>query len=421
MSLDSTPDLKNLHLHFDPHSGIAGDMAVAALVDLGVPINVVTRAVAALELKGLSISFETRRRGAFVATGYVVSWPEYRPVQAGLLDHQAHDHRDYKEIRSLIERSSLPPQTQSLAQSIFERIAIVEGARHGVPMERVSFHEVGAWDSIADIVGFAAAFTYLQPVSVSCTPVVIGTGQVKTAHGLLPVPAPATAALLQGIPIVSEGHGELTTPTGAAIIASVAKSFGAAPPMTLVASGYGAGTKDFADRPNVLRVMAGRPAGVALPYSDDNVLLLQTNVDDMSGQLVGPLMDALFAAGAADVWVTSILMKKSRPAIEVSALAAPSARAAVEQAFFANSPTLGVRSTPFTRTVLSRSHAEVTTPWGIVRIKLSSFAGRLVGAAPEFDDCHLLANRSGVPVRDVHAAAVVAAQAFMSGQTQAHP
>jgi pyridinium-3,5-bisthiocarboxylic acid mononucleotide nickel chelatase len=417
----SVPDLTNLHLHFDPHSGIAGDMSVASLVDLGVPTNVVTKAIAALGLKGLSVSFETRQRGAFVGTGFVVSWPEFKPASGSLLSHPghaSHEHRDYREIRELIERSPLESLAKTLALDIFARIAVVEAARHGVPVEKVSFHEVGAWDSIADIVGFAAAFAFLRPVCVSSTPVVIGTGQIKTAHGLLPVPAPATAALLEGVPVISEGRGELTTPTGAAIIAAITKSFGPPPAMTLVASGYGAGTKDFADRPNVLRVMAGRPTGDVLAPGADDVLLLQANIDDMSGQLVAPLMDALFAAGAVDVWSTPILMKKGRPAVEISALATPDLRPAIEAAFFCNSPTLGVRSAPFSRTVLARSWSEVMTPWGKVRIKLSMFNGRLLGAAPEFDDCRALATKSGVPVRDVHSAASQSAHAFVIAQTQ---
>ncbi|MDX2021287.1 MAG: nickel pincer cofactor biosynthesis protein LarC [Deltaproteobacteria bacterium] len=415
-----SPDLRHLHLHFDPHAGIAGDMAVAALVDLGVPIEVVTQAIACLGLKGLSVSFETRRRGAFMATGFVVSWPELLPPVGSLMhpDPHAHEHRAYAEIRTLIDKAPLNEATRALAQKIFVHIATVEAARHGVPVEKVGFHEVGAWDSIADIVGFAAAFAYLQPRSVSSTPVVIGTGQVKTAHGLLPVPAPATAALLQGIPVVSEGKGELTTPTGAAILAAIVQTFGAPPPLTLVASGYGAGTKEFADRPNVLRVLAGQPLGAHSAGPDDAVLMLEANIDDMSGQLVAPLVDALFAAGALDAWSTPIFMKKGRPAVQVSALAPPAARAAVEQAFFTNSPTLGVRSTPFARTTLARSHASVSTPWGDVRIKLSHQRGRLFGAAPEFEDCKAVAQKAGVPVRDVHAAATAAAHHYLASQQE---
>jgi uncharacterized protein (TIGR00299 family) protein len=415
----ASPDVRRLHLHFDPHAGIAGDMAVSALVDLGVPIDIVTQAIACLGLEGLSVSFETRQRGAFMATGFVVSWPELRPPVGLLLQPEAHaHHRGYAEIRGLIDKAPLNEVTHNLAQKIFAHIAKVEAARHGVPVEKVAFHEVGAWDSIADIVGFAAAFAYLQPRSVSATPVVIGTGQVKTAHGLLPVPAPATAALLQGIPVVSAGQGELTTPTGAAILAAVVQSFGAAPPMTLVASGYGAGTKDFADRPNVLRVLAGQPESAEPATSSDDVLLLEANIDDMAGQLIAPLMDALFAAGSLDVWTTPILMKKGRPAVQVSALAPPAARAPVEQAFFANSPTLGVRSTPFARTTLARSHASVSTSWGTVRVKLSHQQGRLFGAAPEFEDCKALAQQAGVPVRDVHAAATAAAHAYLASHRE---
>lgn len=465
--------VRGLHLHFDPQSGIAGDMAVAALVDVGVPRKVIADAVAAMRVPGLRVAFERRRRGSFVGTGFVVRWPGMRRTPSaratkaaghthfthgashghahdrpsgrpgrrrgpehghhhddhdhdhehvhphehhdgsGVHEHRhrngGHEHRDYEEIRRLLRRSQLDGSTKALASRIFDRIAEVEAKLHGVPVARVSFHEVGAFDSIADIVGAAAALSWLEPSAVTSSPPVVGTGHAHTAHGVVPVPAPATAKLLQGVPIHSEGTGELTTPTGAAILAVVTQSFGPPPPMLLVAQGFGAGTRELADRANVLRVLMGKPVGHALPPAPAETIVLQANIDDMNPQLVEPLMTALFAAGAVDVWVTPILMKKGRPAVEISALVPPAAHAAAQRAFFEHSTTLGVRATPAARAVLGRSQARVATPFGPVTVKVAALDGHIMGATPEFEDCRRLAAKAGVPVRQVVAAASVAA------------
>ena len=284
---------------------------------------------------------------------------------------------------------------------------------HGTKVDRVAFHEVGAYDSIADVVGVAAAIAYLAPASIGSLPPVVGTGRVRTAHGPVPVPAPATTALLAGIPIVPEGEGELTTPTGAAILAAVVDRFGAIPPLTLRAAGYGAGSKQLADRPNVLRVVVGEPLGVPDAAAAPEVLLLEANIDDMSGELVAPLYDALAEAGAVDVWSASILMKKGRPALQISALVPPDAAGAVERAFFRNSTTLGLRRRRLERVVLARSFAKVATRYGQVRIKLAALDGEVLGAHPEFEDCRRLAARARVPVREVVAAAAAAARASL--------
>jgi pyridinium-3,5-bisthiocarboxylic acid mononucleotide nickel chelatase len=439
--------LQGLHLHFEPTSGIAGDMAVASLVDAGVPPAVVTDAVGAMGVKGLRAVFERRRRGAFVGSGFVVTWPgSPKPPRArraaaaprthvhahGHAGAHAHDeahghdeahahaapahahvHRDYAEVKRLLARARLDAEARALAGDIFERIAEVEAALHGTRVDRVTFHEVGAYDSIADVVGVAAAIAWLAPASIGSLPLVVGTGRARTAHGELPVPAPATAALLLGIPILAEGEGELTTPTGAAIAAAVVDDFGPLPPLRLAAVGYGAGTRELADRPNVLRVVLGAPLGAADAPAAVEIVRLEANLDDMSPQLIAPLMDALFAAGAVDAWSTPIVMKKGRPALEVTALAPPAAVAAVERAFFLNSTTLGVRAQGLGRTVLARAFGRVTTPWGDVRVKLAALDGALLGAQPEFDDCQRLARRAGVPVRDVLGAAVAAAHALV--------
>ncbi len=433
---------KGLHLHFDPCSGIAGDMTVAALVDAGVPEKVIVGAIRAIGLKGLKVGFEPRKRGAFMGLGFTVDWPGKRhehghghghhhdhgagdpspaelcsaasPRKRGEAGSHGHDHRDYSEIRRLLARAALDGEAKKLAEGIFERIAREEAALHGVAVDRVAFHEVGAWDSIADIVGAAAALAWLEPAAVTSTPPVLGSGVIATAHGLMPVPAPATVAILRGLPVLAEGVGELTTPTGAAILATVVGAFAGPPPMRLVAQGFGAGTREHADRPNVLRVLLGQPMGQALPAAASEVVLVATNVDDMNPQLAEPLMTELFVAGALDVWFSPITMKKGRPAVEVSALCAPAALALVERAFFANSSTIGVRRQVMQRTVLERAMAKVATPYGEVRAKVVSRDGEILGATPEFEDCRKLARRAGVPVRQVVAEASAAALALFA-------
>ena len=425
---------QGLHLHFDPCSGVAGDMTVAALVDAGVPEKVVRDAIRAVGLKGLKVGFERRKRGAFVGLGFTVDFPG--KTEAHSHDHEhgtgsgsghgsghdhdhdhdhghGHEHRDYAEIRRLLRRAGLGAKAKKLAGDIFERIAVVEAALHGRSVDKVAFHEVGAWDSIADIVGAAAAIAWLEPSAVTATPPVLGSGTIRTAHGLMPVPAPATTAILRGLPVLAEGTGELTTPTGAAILAAVVRSFGSPPPMRLVAQGFGAGTREHADRPNVLRVILGETLGQALPASQDEVVLVAANIDDMNPQLADPLMTALFGAGALDAWHTPIQMKKGRPAIEVSALCSPSALASIEEAFFGNSTTIGLRRQVMQRTVLERAQAKVATCYGEVRVKVASRAGAILGATPEFEDCRKLAFRAKVPVRRVVAEASAAALALL--------
>ena len=429
---------RRLHLHFEPTSGIAGDMAVAALVDAGVPAAVVKGAIEAMGVRGLRVAFGRRKRGAFVGRSFDVTWPgqpraghrdahahehghEQDHTRAPAHDHRhhakahAHDHRGYAEVKRLLKRARLDVDARALAADIFARIAEVEAELHGIRIDRVAFHEVGAYDSIADVVGVAAAIAHLAPTSIGSLPPVVGTGVVRTAHGPVPVPAPATAALLAmgDIPIVPEGEGELTTPTGAAILAAVVDRFGPLPPMRPRAIGYGAGTRELADRPNVLRVTLGEPVGAEDAPAAPEVVLVEANVDDMSPQLVGPLYDALFAAGAVDVWSAPILMKKGRPAIQLSALTPPASLSAVERAFFTHSTTLGVRRRALERVVLARSFATVATPYGKVRVKLGALDGEILGAQPEFDDCRRLATRAQVPAREVLAAAAAAARALL--------
>ncbi|HEY0715876.1 MAG TPA: nickel pincer cofactor biosynthesis protein LarC [Polyangia bacterium] len=337
-----------------------------------------------------------------------------RPERATPAPQPHHTHRDYAAIKKLLKQAALDPDVKALADDIFARIATAEALLHGVPVERIAFHEVGAYDSIADIVGTAAAIVWLAPGSVSSSAPLVGTGMVRTAHGPVPVPAPATALLLEGVPMIAQGQGERTTPTGAAILAAVVDDFGAPPPMRLIAQGFGAGTKDFADRANVLRVMLGEPLGESLPESADEVMLLESNIDDMNPQLVEPLFEALFAAGALDVWAAPIVMKKGRPALTVAALAPAEHVEPVTTAFFEHSSTIGVRMSPRTRAALARSTATVKTAYGPVAVKLSSADGRVLSATPEYEACRRLASKQGVPVRLVLAAAAAAAQPLLA-------
>jgi uncharacterized protein (TIGR00299 family) protein len=400
----------SVHLHFEPTSGIAGDMAVAALVDAGVPATVVSRAVAAMGVRGLRVTFGRRTRGAYVGRSFDVSWPSKPPPQAS---QHAHAHHTYADIKRLLKRARLSLEVRALASDIFARIAEVEAELHGTKIDRVAFHEVGAYDSIADVVGVSAAIAHLAPDSIGSWPPVVGTGTVRTAHGPVPVPAPATAALLADVPILPEGQGELTTPTGAAILAAVVDRFGAPPPMRLRAAGYGAGTRELSDRANVLRVLLGEAIGEPDGDAASDVVLIEANIDDMNPQLVGPLFDGLFEAGAVDVWSAPILMKKGRPALQISALAPTSARTAVERAFFQGSTTLGLRRRALDRVVLARSFATVETPYGAVRAKVSALDGEVLGAQPEFEDFRRLAAKAGVPAREVLSAAAAAARKLL--------
>jgi hypothetical protein len=405
-------------------------MTVGALVDAGVPEKVVRDAIRAVGLKGLKVGFERRKRGAFVGLGFNVDFPGKAKAHEGGHDHGhdhdhdhghkgghghegGHEHRDYAEIRRLLKRARLDAEAKKLAEAIFERVAVAEAALHGTTVDKVAFHEVGAWDSIADIVGAAAAIAWLEPSTVTATPPALGSGIIHTAHGIMPVPAPATVAILRGLPVLAEGTGELTTPTGAAILAAVVQSFGSPPPMRVLAQGFGAGTREHADRPNVLRVLLGETIGQALPASEGEVVEIAANIDDMNPQLAEPLMTALFVAGALDVWLTPIHMKKGRPAIQVSALCPCEALALVEEAFFANSTTIGLRRRVMQRTVLDRALAKVVTSYGEVRVKVAGRAGEILGATPEFEDCRKLALRAKVPVRRVVAEANAAALALL--------
>lgn len=420
----SDSSLQGCTLYLDCFAGIAGDMTLGALLDLGVPEEAVRSALARLPLSGYTLRTSKVLRGGL--TGCKVQVEVQAPL-AHVHDHD-HDHHDhdaphghahgahphvhYAEIRTMLTGAELPEDVLRRALAIFDPIARVEAAIHGVPVTEVRFHEVGAVDSIVDIVGTAAALSWLRPRRVLCRTVPLGHGAVRTAHGLLPVPAPATLALLCGVPVESgdlPAPAELTTPTGAAILAGCVDGYGLIPPMTILGMGWGAGDRELLDRPNLLRAIAGTEVQGAQDIPGDNAcLVLSANLDDMNPELCEPLLDALLQAGARDVWFQPVLMKKNRPGVMLSVLCDPSLREALSALILRESTTLGVRYHSVERTTLSRTFEDVATPYGAVRMKLGIRDGAVWNAAPEYESCRARAREHGVPIKAVYAAAIAA-------------
>ena len=324
---------------------------------------------------------------------------------------RTHAHYHYADIRARIASAPLTTGTKRRALDIFDRIARAEATIHGTSVESVSFHEVGAIDSVVDVVGTAAALDWLDPATVTCTGVAMGHGTITCAHGVLPVPAPAALEVLRAAKGVMTDGGlprELCTPTGAAILAATVTSWKAAPAGTPLAIGWGAGDAELADRANVLRAVVIEPVGAAT----DSVWQIDANLDDMSPELCGPAADAIFAAGALDVWWTPITMKKGRPALTLSALAETGAREAVIAAILRETTTIGVRYAARERTVLARRSVEVATRYGVISVKLALQGEAVVNAAPEYEACAAAAKAHGVPVKLVFAAALAAYDAL---------
>lgn len=428
-------DLQGLHLHFDAPSGAAGDMALGALLDLGVPLDVIRETLAKLPVTGYELTATKSKRAGLVGTdvrvlittdhGHGHGGHGHDPTDHGHgahphagHPHGAHAHRHYSDIREMLTQH-LDGRTLELSLAIFDRIADAEAKLHGVPVGEVAFHEVGAVDSIVDVVATAAALAWLRPSGVSSSPVALGHGTVRAAHGLLPVPAPATLEIARAAGMLTEDGGlarELCTPTGAAILATVVTSWGAAPPLDVKAVGYGAGDADFPDRANLLRATAGvrlEAARAPGPAEDDPLLLsdlceLHANLDDMSPELCEHVADRLFAAGALDVWWAPVTMKKSRPAFVLGVLAPAAARDQVIDTVLAETTTLGVRHHAVTRVALDRRSVTVDTKYGPISVKIGERAGETVNVAPEHDSCRAAALAHGVPLKEVYAAAVAA-------------
>lgn len=380
-------------LYLEPVGGISGDMFLAAMLDLGVDARALEDGLRTLGLAGwgFEVSRAVRQSVSGVHLGVAVS------------SEVPHVHRGLVEILGRIDASALPPRAKAQARAVFEVIGRAEAKIHDVPLESVHFHEVGAVDSIVDVCGAALALELLgQPELVSAPPP-LGSGMVETMHGRLPVPAPATLEILRDLPVRFEGQGELTTPTGAALLRALSRP-GPPPPMRLLRTGYGLGHRDLADRPNVLRATLGTP--VEAEASD--VWELAVTLDDATPQLLGYLVETLVGHGALDAWVAPVTLKKSRPGHVLSVLVAGGERVQVVRRLLSESPTLGVRAWPVHRTVLDRAHVEVETAHGPVRVKVGSLEGQTLNAAPEYEDVRARAEAAGVPFKQVWAEALAA-------------
>ncbi len=378
-------------VHFDCPSGASGDMILGALVDAGVSLDMLRTELRKLALPGWEITAREVRRGAFRATKVDVE------VDAGA----HHGHRHLGDIVGILRHSTLTESVKEQAQRIFTRLADAEARVHGTSREEVHFHEVGAVDAIIDITGAAVALSLLGAGSVSASALPIGSGFVQSAHGRIPIPAPGTVELLRGFPVVDTGvAGELVTPTGAAIITTLAQALGRMPAMTVSAVGYGAGTRDLPDTANVLRCFVGeRTAPPAT--AGDTITQIETTIDDMSPQLYEPLMERLLAVGAVDVFLTPVIMKRSRPGTVLTALCPPELVDAVSRVLFEESSTIGVRWSTRERQILPREMVTLTTSYGSLPFKVSRLAGRVVTVTPEFADVARVAREKSVPVREV--------------------
>ncbi len=378
--------------HFDCFSGISGDMTLGALIGVGVPVDVIRDGLMSLQLP-IELEVEEVLRSCFAATYVTIKAPNDQP------------QRFLKDIQAIIERGKLTPKAKQLAHTIFQRIGEVEAAAHGMSIDQVHFHEVGALDSIADIVGSAIGLDYLNIDEFTSRSVPTGHGTIKAAHGIMPIPTPATAALLKGAPLApSPIKTELTTPTGAAILTTVVKRWIESPVMKIESIGYGAGTKDFAEQPNVLRLFVGTSIETysSSSYEQDQVWLLETNLDDVPGEVIGYCFEQLLAAGALDVFTTPIQMKKQRPGVQLSVLADDNCLAEMEDILFRETATFGIRKTRLERRKLYRQSHQVSTPWGPIEGKLGWKQGEKPCFTPEYEACAAMAREKRLPLLTIY-------------------
>jgi pyridinium-3,5-bisthiocarboxylic acid mononucleotide nickel chelatase len=394
-------------VYFDCASGASGDMLLGALVDLGLSIDLLAAELAKLPLSGYRLDAHKVHRAGLHATKVDVVTNDHRGASTDVHGH-GHDHghtRTLSDILRMLEHSGLDGEIKDRAGACFRRMAEAEGEVHGVPAEAVHFHEVGAVDSIVDVVGGVLGLAWLRADRFAASPLNVGTGTVSMAHGVFPVPPPATARLVRGVPVYGSGEGELLTPTGALLVTAHATAYGPLPPVRLDAVGHGAGSRDTHERPNVLRLLVGDEDAAS---ESGRVLVMEAEIDDMSPQLYGPLLDRLLQAGALDAYLTPVQMKKNRPGTLVTVIAPPALRSAVEDVFFAETTTLGVRFQEWERTTLEREVVPVETPYGPIGVKVGRRGGEVTNAQPEFEDCQRAASAHGVPVKEVWAAALSA-------------
>jgi uncharacterized protein (TIGR00299 family) protein len=394
--------------YFDCFSGISGDMTLGALVDAGCAVEHLRAELSGLQVPGWELTAEKVWKNGMAATHVRVKTEDQSK------------HRSLSAILEILEKSKLAPRVREWAGAIFRRLGEAEARVHDVPVEKIHFHEVGAVDAIVDIVGACIGFHALGIERFACSALNVGGGTVKMAHGVLPVPAPATANLLQGRPTYSNGvQKELVTPTGAAIVATLCDTFGPQPAMSVSAIGYGAGTTDLEGQPNVVRIMIGEEAGVAkseekgaqagvpvLLGFDEEIAVIEANLDDMNPQIYGYFLEKALAAGALDVYTTPVQMKKNRPGTLLTVLCKPQDTDALMALIFAETTTFGARTYRAHRRVLPREWVNVGTEFGEVRIKVSRVNGRILHVAPEFEDCRKLAVEKNVPLQRVIAEAM---------------
>jgi uncharacterized protein (TIGR00299 family) protein len=378
-------------LYFDCFAGASGDMILGALVGAGADAQKLRDQLQLLDVSNFDVSFHTVDRSGISAT------------RAEVKTEDEKHHRHLSTILKIIERSRLSSAVKSRAARIFSRLAEAEARVHNVAVESVHFHEVGAMDAIIDVVGACIGFELLNVERFIASPLHTGSGTVEMAHGRFPVPPPAVVELLRDAPTyATDIQGELLTPTGAAIISTLCESYGAMPQMRVASVGYGAGGREYERFPNVLRVLVGETEGDA---GDERLLIVETNLDDVSPQIVGHLMERAFERGALDCFFTPVQMKKNRPGVLISILCRPQDRETFYQLLFNETTTLGVRSHEVERRALPRETMLVETEFGAIRVKVARTQGRIVNATPEYEDCRAAARKFDAPLRDVEAAA----------------
>jgi uncharacterized protein (TIGR00299 family) protein len=376
--------------YFDCFSGISGDMTLGALVDAGCSLELLRSGLEGLQILGWTISSEKVWKNGMAATFVRVATEDQTK------------HRSLSAILEILEKAQLSESVRKNAAAIFRKLGEAEASVHDVALEKIHFHEVGAVDAIVDIVGACIAFDALGIEKFACSPLNVGGGTAKMTHGVLPVPAPATAKLLQGKPTYSNGvQRELVTPTGAAIVSTLCDTFGPQPRMTVSAIGYGAGSIELEGQPNVVRIMIGEAADKVIAGFDEEISVIEANLDDMNPQIYGYFLEKALAAGALDVYTTPVQMKKNRPGTLLTLLCKPQDTNPLMSLVFAETTTFGARTYRAQRRTLPRESVNVHTQFGDVRIKLSRVNGRILHVAPEFDDCRKLAVEKNVPLQRV--------------------
>jgi hypothetical protein len=375
-------------LYFDCFAGASGDMILGALVAAGADKAKLLEQLSLLKVDGFAVDFVTVEKSGLSA------------LHARVQTAHEHKHRHLSHIRTIIQDSQLSDSVKQRAIAIFTKLAEAEARVHNEPVEHVHFHEVGALDAIVDVVGAAICFDLLEVDHFVCSPIHVGSGTVEMAHGRFPVPPPAVTELLKGVPFYSTDlKGELLTPTGAAIITTVCNEYGPIPQMRVEYTGYGAGTREYEKFPNVLRVMIGEVDSGGV--TDEKLWMIETNLDDVSSQILGYVMDRAFELGARDCYFTAVQMKKNRPGVLLSILTEENRKSELMDLLFTETTTLGVRTYEVMRRALDRELVKVETPYGLIDVKVAKLNGRVVNEMPEFEQCREAAQKAGVALKEV--------------------